>query len=156
VVSLADSSGTLDPTLKVDLSATAANATAIKVDGSAVTQPVSGTFFQATQPVSGTVTANAGSGPATAWKVDLANTGANATAIKVDNSAVTQPVSGTVTVQQGTGTNLHTVVDSGALTANQGSANATPWNQNVSQFGGSAVVTGTGTSGVGSFRLARM
>src|SRR6266566_9838290 len=32
----------------------------IKVDGSGVTQPVSGTFWQATQPVSGTVTANAG------------------------------------------------------------------------------------------------
>lgn len=31
---------------------------ALKVDGSAVTQPVSGTFWQATQPVSGTVTAN--------------------------------------------------------------------------------------------------
>ena len=37
--------------LKVDLSGTAANSTAIKVDGSAVTQPVSGT-----------ITANAGSG----------------------------------------------------------------------------------------------
>lgn len=33
-----------------------ANTTAWKVDGSAVTQPVSGTFWQATQPVSGTVT----------------------------------------------------------------------------------------------------
>jgi hypothetical protein len=31
---------------------------ALKVDGSAVTQPVSGTFWQATQPVSGTVTVN--------------------------------------------------------------------------------------------------
>jgi len=40
-----------------------ANTTAWKVDGSAVTQPVSGTFWQATQPVSGTVTANAGTGP---------------------------------------------------------------------------------------------
>ncbi|HET7150873.1 MAG TPA: hypothetical protein VFI60_05645 [Candidatus Acidoferrum sp.] len=59
--------------------------TALKVDGSTVTQPVSGT-----------VTANAGTGPATAWKVDLSATGANATAIKVDGSAVTQPVSGTV------------------------------------------------------------
>jgi hypothetical protein len=38
--------------LFVDLSLTTANATAVKVDGSAVTQPVSGTFFQATQPVS--------------------------------------------------------------------------------------------------------
>jgi hypothetical protein len=44
---------------KVDLGSTTANATAIKVDNSAVTQPVSGTFWQATQPVSGTVTVNA-------------------------------------------------------------------------------------------------
>lgn len=36
-----------------------ANTTAWKVDGSAVTQPVSGTFWQATQPISGTVTINA-------------------------------------------------------------------------------------------------
>ena len=57
-----------------------------------------------TQPVSGTVTANAGTGPATAWKVDLSATGANATAVKVDGSAVTQPVSGTVTANAGTGT----------------------------------------------------
>jgi hypothetical protein len=38
----------------------AASGGALKVDGSAITQPVSGTFWQATQPVSGTVTANAG------------------------------------------------------------------------------------------------
>jgi hypothetical protein len=43
---------------------------ALKVDGSAVTQPVSGTFFQATQPVSGSVS--------------------------VSNFPATQPVSGTV------------------------------------------------------------
>jgi hypothetical protein len=36
-----------------------ANSTAWKVDGSAVTQPVSGTFWQATQPISGTVSVNA-------------------------------------------------------------------------------------------------
>jgi hypothetical protein len=44
---------------------------ALKVDGSAVTQPVSGTFWQATQPVSGTF-----------WQA-------------------TQPVSGTITANQG-------------------------------------------------------
>lgn len=33
---------------------------ALRIDGSAVTQPVSGTFWQATQPVSGTITANIG------------------------------------------------------------------------------------------------
>ena len=49
-----------------------AGASAWKVDGSAVTQPVSGTFFQATQPVSGTV--------------------------GVNNFPATQPVSGTVGV----------------------------------------------------------
>ena len=79
------------------------NSTAVKVDGSAVTQPVSGTvsvsgtvpvsgtFYQATQPVSGTVTANV--------------QGGNSTAVKVDGSAVTQPVSGTVTVNAGTNLN---------------------------------------------------
>ena len=46
--------------------------------------PVSGSFYQATQPVSGTVTANV--------------QGGNSTAVKVDGSAVTQPVSGTVSV----------------------------------------------------------
>lgn len=38
--------------LPVTLANTGANSTAVKVDGSAVTQPVSGTFYQATQPVS--------------------------------------------------------------------------------------------------------
>lgn len=38
--------------------------------------------------------------------------------IKVDGSGVTQPISGTVTATQATGTNLHTVIDSGTVTAN--------------------------------------
>ena len=42
--------------------------------------------------------------------------------LRVDGSSVTQPVSGTVT-------------------ANQGTANATPWNANISQVGGSTVST---------------
>src|ERR1035437_259355 len=59
-----------------------ANTTAWKVDGSAVTQPVSGTVA-ATQ--SGIFTVQPGKT-------------ANTVAWKVDNSAVTQPVSGTVTI----------------------------------------------------------
>lgn len=43
---------------------------ALRVDGSGVTQPVSGTFWQATQPVSGTVTANQGG----TWTVQPGNT----------------------------------------------------------------------------------
>lgn len=110
--------------LKVDLASTAANATALKVDGSAVTQPVSGTVATTNAAASqadghsasiGTttdlntantvigrlkqlVTLLAGGLPAAlaasgGLKVDVAGTGANATAIKVDGSAVTQPVS---------------------------------------------------------------
>ncbi|HEY2361199.1 MAG TPA: hypothetical protein VGK36_08795 [Candidatus Angelobacter sp.] len=82
-----------------------ANTTAWKVDGSATTQPVSGSVsvsnFPGTQPVSGTVTANAAQSGT--WTVQPGNT-ANTTAWKVDGSAVTQPVSGTVTANAGTGT----------------------------------------------------
>lgn len=69
--------------------ATVSAAGAVKVDGSAVTQPISGTVA-ATQ--SGT------------WTVQPGNT-ANTTAWKVDGSAVTQPVSGTVTANAGTNLN---------------------------------------------------
>jgi hypothetical protein len=64
-----------------------AGMTAVVVDGSGVTQPVSGTFFQSTQPVSIAATV--------VVKADTAGNQANA--LKVDGSAVTQPVSGTVT-----------------------------------------------------------
>jgi hypothetical protein len=73
--------------LAVDLTATGQNTTALKTDGSATTQPVSGTVNAAQ---SGT------------WTVQPGNT-ANTTAWKVDGSAVTQPVSGTVTANLGTG-----------------------------------------------------
>lgn len=73
-----------------------ASMTAVKVDGSGVTQPVSGTVavsnFPATQPVSGTIAATQSG----TWTVQPGNT-ANTTAWKVDGSAVTQPVSGTIT-----------------------------------------------------------
>ncbi len=61
---------------------------ALHVDGSAVTQPVSGTFFQATQPVSvaGTIAVD---GSGSTQPVSVAAT------VIVDGSAVTQPVSGT-------------------------------------------------------------
>jgi hypothetical protein len=58
----------------------------LKVDGSAVTQPVSGTFWQATQPVSGTVTANQGG----TWTVQPGNT-ANTTAWLVTGTGGTFP-----------------------------------------------------------------
>jgi len=51
--------------------------------------------------------------------------------VNVDNFPATQPVSGTVAVTQST----------------------SPWVENVSQFGGNPVVTGTGASGVGIPRV---
>ncbi|PWT75514.1 MAG: hypothetical protein C5B59_08525 [Bacteroidetes bacterium] len=88
---------------------------------------------------SGTVTANQGTAntAANSWPVEvtdgtnilgtaahplqvsLANTAANATAVKVDGSAVTQPVSGTVSATQGT----------------------SPWVNNISQIAGASVAT---------------
>jgi hypothetical protein len=95
-------------------------ASAWKVDGSAVTQPVSGTFWQATQPVSGSVTANAGTNlntsalsleatqtamsaklPATLGQKAMA--ASMAVVIASDQSAV--PVSGSVTANAGTNLN---------------------------------------------------
>jgi hypothetical protein len=63
--------------------ATVSATNALKVDGSAVTQPVSGTFWQATQPVSGTF-----------WQA-------------------TQPISGTVTASSTAGDVAHDSGDSG-------------------------------------------
>jgi len=80
------------------------------------TQPVSGTVavsnFPATQAVTGTF-----------WQA-------------------TQPVSGTVAATQSGAWSVSltgTSVVSGTVTANQGTANATPWNENLAQYGGVAV-----------------
>lgn len=80
--------------LQVSLANTAANATAVKVDGSAVTQPVSasslplptGASTAAKQPALGTA------GTASADVITIQGI-ASMTAVKVDGSAVTQPVS---------------------------------------------------------------
>ncbi|HKT72604.1 MAG TPA: hypothetical protein VJQ47_06910 [Steroidobacteraceae bacterium] len=115
---------------------------ALRVDGSAITQPVSGTFWQATQPISA-ASLPLPSGAATAAKQPALGTAgaastdvitvqgiASMTALKVDGSAVTQPVSGTVTANAGTGTyNIQ--------------ANASV---NLNQVGGSAITLGSKTS----------
>lgn len=151
--------------------------------------PVSGTFFQATQPVSGTVAATQSG----AWNIGTVTTitnpvtvtdgagalnvivdsgvlttvsavtaitnalpaGANVIGHVIADSGSTTVVTGNVTAVQATGTNLHTVVDSGAITVS-GTVTTTPPSNastNVAQFGGSNVVTGTGTSGAGIPRV---
>lgn len=98
---------------------------AIRVDGSAVTQPVSGTVA-ATQ--SGTWTVQPGNtANTTPWLTTISQGGNAATvtasnALKVDGSAVTQPISGTVTANAGTGTFITNLSQYGG--ASVGAANA--------------------------------
>jgi hypothetical protein len=67
-------------------------------------------------------------------------------ALRIDGSAVTQPISGTVIANAGTGTfNI-----SGTVTSNQGTS---PWITNITQFGGSNIVTGIGSGGAGIPRV---
>ena len=91
----------------------------VTVDGSGVTQPVSGTFFQATQPVSGTFYQ-------ATQPVSLAGT------VTVDGSGVTQPVSGTVAISG----NVNTV--GGSLSV----ANNAVWSSQSILDGNSAQTTG--------------
>jgi hypothetical protein len=99
----------------------------LTVDGTfwQATQPVSGTFWQAAQPVTDNASSLTVDAPvATPVFVRLSD-GAAAIATLPVSGPVTDtqlratpvPVSGTVTASQATGTNLHTVVDSGAITA---------------------------------------
>ena len=139
--------------LQVTLANTGANSTAVKVDGSAVTQPVSGsitanagtgTFTNQQSNQTADYDTGAGTQTTTMWgialpasggpvaggtatnpiQVSLANTAANSTAVKVDGSAVTQPVS-----------------VSGTVAFNQ------------TQVGGNSVSTGNGTAGAGVQRV---
>lgn len=139
--------------LQVTLANTGANSTAVKVDGSAVTQPVSGsitanagtgTFANQQSNQTADYDTGAGTQTTTMWgialpasggpvaggtatnpiQVSLANTAANSTAVKVDGSAVTQPVS-----------------VSGTVAFNQ------------TQVGGNSVSTGNGTAGAGVQRV---
>lgn len=47
----------------------------------------------------------------------------------------------------------NTVTVSGSVTANQGSANATPWNENIAQINGITPLMGNGVTGTGSLRV---
>lgn len=148
-----------------------------------LTMPVSGTFWQATQPVSA-ASLPLPSGAATAAKQPALGTAGTAstdvltvqgiasmTAIKVDGSAVTQPVSGTVTANAGTGT--FTISGSVAVTTINGVAQAfgsgvrgatvqrvtiatddlVP--TNVTQLGGVSINLGAGAVGTGTIRTTQ-
>lgn len=134
-----------------------ANTTAWLVTGTGGTFPVTGTFFQATQPVSA-VSLPLPSGAATSAKQPALGTAGTAasdvitiqgiasmTAVKTDSSATTQPVSGTVTANAGSGTFNVSAAQSGTWTIQPGNtANTTAWL--VTGAGGTFPVTGTVTT----------
>jgi hypothetical protein len=112
--------------LRVSLKDTPVNTTALKVDGSAVTQPVSaaslplpsGASTSAKQPALGTA------GAASADVITIQGV-ASMTAVKVDGSAVTQPVSGTVTTSPPANASTNVAQISGtAASVNSGSKDA--------------------------------
>jgi hypothetical protein len=126
---------------------------ALRVDGSGVTQPVSGTFWQATQPVSGTVTANIGTagtlaldssvnaislaqGSTTSGEKGVLHLGAVTTGAPSYTTAQSSPLSLTTAGALRTDASATTQPVSGTVTANQGgtwtvqpgnTANTTAW-----------------------------
>jgi hypothetical protein len=118
-----------------------ANTTAWKVDGSAVTQPVSGTFFQATQPVS---TAD-GAQVTLGAKGDAKSTATDTTAITAmsvlkEISAMEQaPASRAVT---NAGTFAVQAAESGTWTVQPGNtANTTSWLVDAHLWNGAALAS---------------
>lgn len=110
----------------------------LRVDGSGVTQPVSGTFWQATQPVSGTVTANAGTNLNTSLLA--LESGGNLATLAGGVSAGKYQVTVATALPAGTNVIGHVIVDSGTVT-------------NLSQLGGVAVTLNKGASDVGTQRV---
>lgn len=108
-----------------------ANTTAWKVDGSAVTQPISGS-----------VTATQATGTNLHTVVDSGIITTITNVVHVDDNAGSLTVDGTgnFTVVQATGSNLHTVIDSGTVT-------------NLSQLGGTAISMNTGVRDAGTQRV---
>jgi hypothetical protein len=140
-VELVDSAGTNKATISAG--------GAVKVDNSAVTQPVSGTFWQATQPVSGAVTSNAGTNLNTSLLAvesggHLATIDTSTAASKTDldiivtntNKIPASSASGTLQSAQAGNANGSTLNVLG-----MGSANFTV---NMSAFSGSVIFEGSG------------
>lgn len=146
VVSGAGTSTAINDGVDNTLKATVTAANAIKVDGSATTQPVSAASLPL--PTGASSAANQTNGNQKSQVVDgsgnVIGSTANALDINIKSS------SGSVTVVQPTGTNLHTVIDSGTVAATQSgtwtiqpgnTANTTPWLATISQGGNSASVS---------------
>lgn len=138
------------------------------------TVPVSGTFWQTTQPISA-ASLPLPTGAATSAKQPALGTAGTAssdvitiqgitsmTPLKVDGSGVTQPISGIVTANAGTnlntsalaletGGNLATIVTNTGTLA--GAVTSSVVQENIKQINGVAPLMGNGTTGTGSQRV---
>lgn len=110
----------------------------LTVDGSGVTQPISGTFWQATQPVSGTVTTNAGTGFSS---LAVVGGGTEATALRM---TLANDSTGTLTVDT-TGTSGLEVVQVTAADLNMTEASAAAIKTAVQLIDNSIAVFGDAT-----------
>ena len=141
-----------------------------KVDGSGVTQPVSGTvtanagsgtfavsgtFFQATQPVSGTVTANAGTGTMAVSAAALPLPSGAATQTTLASILTNTPAAGQAVMASSSPVVIasnQTAIpasQSGTWTVQPGNtANTTPWLTTISQGGNTAIVGADGSLNV--------
>lgn len=126
---------------KIDLSGTSANGTAILVTGAGGTFPVTGTFWQATQPVSGTVTTTP---PANASTNVAQLAGTTTDTNSGSKSAGTLRVV-LATDQPALTNKLLVTPDSVALPANQ--------SVNVAQLAGTTTDTNSGTKSAGTLRV---
>lgn len=114
--------GATDPALVVAISPN--NSVAVTGTFFQATQPVSGTFFQATQPVSGTVTANAGTGNFTVAQATAANLNATVVGTVTSNIGTTNGLAldatvAKLTIAQSTalGSNTQTLMGGSVTTA---------------------------------------
>lgn len=152
-----------------------ASMTALKVDGSSVTQPVSGTVsitansainvaqINGVTPLMGNGITGTGSPRVTVASDNtpfIVKVGDNTgSAITSTNGALDVNIHGAsvsgVAVTQATGTNLHAVIDSGTITTVSTVTAVTTVSTvtNLSQMGGNAISMGTGVRGPGVQRV---
>lgn len=121
---------------------------------------VTGTFFQSTQPVSlasvplapGASQDHTTAASPSSVRISTGAAFVDPTQIRALTSGDQVTIANTSVPVTGTFFQITQPV-SGTVTANQGTANATPWNENVAQFGGAPVVTGAGAGGSGIPRV---
>jgi hypothetical protein len=138
------SAGTLRVVLATDQPALT---NALKVDGSAVTQPISGAVTQASGPWTNNLTQFGGTNVATGTGIG----GAGIPRVTVSND------SNVLATQSGTW-NIGTITTLPALAAGANTIGAVtqasgPWTNNVTQVGGTAIDTNSGTKSAGTIRM---